>query len=291
MQEFEVIGTHSGPFHADDVLAVAAITVTKPARIIRSRDPQVLKAASILVDVGGVYDPEKMIFDHHFVGSPVGPLGCRLSSAGMVWIHFGKDILKALGMPQEIFQAVYQELFAPVDALDNGEANLMATSVVKHATFSGTISNFNPNWDEEQDFDGAFEEAVDFARTVLKRVIKNASSEFSARSLVLDACKGDPQIAVLDQYLPWLDVVVSETKTTKYVVFPSNGTWMVQCVPPEAGSFAQRLPLPENWAGLRGEVFQQITGVPGSVFCHPGRFICGADSKEGALRLAKLALS
>ena len=31
----------------------------------RSRDPKVLDECDVVVDVGGVYDPEKMRFDHH----------------------------------------------------------------------------------------------------------------------------------------------------------------------------------------------------------------------------------
>ncbi|WP_148299379.1 MYG1 family protein, partial [Komagataeibacter kakiaceti] len=32
------------------------------------------------------------------------------------------------------------------------------------------------------------------------------------------------------------------------------------------------------------------SGVPDAVFAHPARFICGAASREGAVRMAQLAL-
>ena len=38
-------------------------------------------------------------------------------------------------------------------------------------------------------------------------------------------------------------------------------------------------------------VVAEITGVEDAVFCHNHRFICAAESKEGAIKLAKLALS
>lgn len=48
--------------------------------------------------------------------------------------------------------------------------------------------------------------------------------------------------------------------------------------------------MPEEWAGLRGEEFQKITGVHDAIFCHPGAFILGAESKEGIKKLADLVL-
>ena len=70
-----------------------------------------------------------------------------------------------------------------------------------------------------------------------------------------------------------------------------DGGWRVQTVPIALGQFEARLDLPESWAGLRDESFKEATGVDDAVFCHPGRFIAGAGSKESVKRLAELALS
>jgi uncharacterized UPF0160 family protein len=35
------------------------------AEVVRSRDPEVLAALDIVIDVGAVYDPENNRFDHH----------------------------------------------------------------------------------------------------------------------------------------------------------------------------------------------------------------------------------
>lgn len=76
-----------------------------------------------------------------------------------------------------------------------------------------------------------------------------------------------------------------------YVIFPSNrGGYNVQAVPPELGSNAQRKPLPEAWAGAPAAELQRITGVATATFCHPGRFMCGADTFEDAIKMAKLAV-
>ena len=54
----------------------------------RSRDPTVLGACDIVVDVGGVYDESKNLFDHHQRGfTEVFGHGfkTKLSSAGLVY--------------------------------------------------------------------------------------------------------------------------------------------------------------------------------------------------------------
>jgi uncharacterized UPF0160 family protein len=52
-----------------------------------------------------------------------------------------------------------------------------------------------------------------------------------------------------------------------------------------------RKDLPLAWAGLRGVDLAAVCGVADAVFCHNGRFIAGAGSLEGALRMAELALA
>lgn len=303
----KTIATHNGPFHADDVLAVACLKVLHPeASLVRTRDKATLAEADIRVDVGGVYDPDNNTFDHHFKGSPVGPLGVRLSSAGMVWQKFGPQIVDSFKTfsgnfgyehvdSASVASRVYEDLFAAVDAADNGEGNSMLTDTVESFTFAHAVSNFNPNWDDEQTpemFMVCFESAVNFATKVLYGSVKRALGVALAEDRVKEAIAGDPEIVVLENFMPWHEALVPNTQNTKYVVFPNpEGTWMVQCVPPELGSFGQRKPLPEAWAGLRDEAMASLTGVASSVFCHPNRFICGAKDREGAMTLARLALS
>lgn len=70
-------------------------------------------------------------------------------------------------------------------------------------------------------------------------------------------------------------------------VYPvPNGNWMVDAMPPEPGSFEQRLPLPRAWAGLRGVELAAACGVPDAVFVHTRRFVGAARSREGAMAMA-----
>lgn len=96
-----LIGTHNGSFHCDEVLAVSMLKFLPAyaaATIVRSRDPSVLAQCHCVVDVGAVYDAETHRYDHHqreFTGTLDG-YSTKLSSAGLVYKHFGKDIINAI---------------------------------------------------------------------------------------------------------------------------------------------------------------------------------------------------
>jgi uncharacterized UPF0160 family protein len=52
-----------------------------------------------------------------------------------------------------------------------------------------------------------------------------------------------------------------------------------------------RIPLPLEWAGLLEEDLKKITGIPGAVFCHKGRFISVWETREDALKALKYVLA
>ena len=301
------VAVHSGLFHADDAFAVAALRLlsrTRDFRVIRTRNPEELKTADIRVDVGGKYDSNVMTFDHHQRGGAGGrPNGVKYAGFGLVWRHFGGAVVRAL-YPQvstadieAVVELVDQELVQPVDAADNGQKTHVQVEElsVRNLTVSSLIHALNPTWEEggsPEEAGRQFDTAVNVASITLQRFIASALGKVHAQRVVEEAIasSSDKRLVILDKFVPWMDYVV-EYKEPIFVVFENNeGTWMVQCVPPEAGSFDKRLPLPSGWAGLRDKEFQDATGVEDAVFCHPGRFICGAKSRNGALTLAALAL-
>jgi uncharacterized UPF0160 family protein len=121
------IATHSGTFHADESLAVfmlKALPEYKDAELIRTRDADLIGKADIVVDVGGVYDPETRRFDHHqrgFTETFSSLYDIKLSSAGLIYKHYGKRVLaELLKWPSDkpelefIYQKVYRELILMV---------------------------------------------------------------------------------------------------------------------------------------------------------------------------------
>ena len=65
---------------------------------------------------------------------------------------------------------------------------------------------------------------------------------------------------------------------------------MVGATPTEPGSFDQRLPLPDAWAGLRDAELAAACGVPDAVFVHARRFVGAARAHEGALEMGRRAI-
>lgn len=62
------IGTHSGTFHCDEILACYLLSKHPDFaghKVLRTRDQSLLDQCDIVVDVGNVFDPSKKRFDHH----------------------------------------------------------------------------------------------------------------------------------------------------------------------------------------------------------------------------------
>ncbi len=112
----------------------------KESLIVRSREPSELEKCDIVVDVGGVYDPAKNRFDHHqrtFTETfnsinPNKPWKIKLSSAGLVYVHFGRqiiiEILKNITQSDSVDlklvsileDKLYEQFVREIDAIDNG---------------------------------------------------------------------------------------------------------------------------------------------------------------------------
>ncbi|MBM6549894.1 MYG1 family protein [Marinomonas ostreistagni] len=287
--KIQVIATHNGNFHADDVFAVAALKHIYPsAKLIRTRDMAVLEQADIVLDVGGVYDADQGRFDHHQRGGAgARDNGIPYSSFGLMWQKYG---LELCGGNQEVTDAVDKNLVSVIDAIDCGHVDGPLTGV----SLSQTISMFNPTWEEQGDFDACFEEAVTFASRVLARFIAAAKGGVNAKSIVAQAIENaaDPRVIVLEQFTPWKTTVLNLSQDALFMIYPSQtGEWRIQTVPVELGSFEDRKKLPAAWAGLSGQELQQVTGLDDAMFCHNGLFIAGCESFENTMKMAEMALA
>lgn len=282
------IVTHNGNFHADDVFSVAALKNVFPNfNLIRTRDLAVMEQADIVLDVGGVYDPEAGRFDHHQRGGAgERDNGIPYSSFGLIWKKYGLDICDG---NQDVADSVDSGLVSVIDAVDCGHVKGVSEGI----SLSQTISMFNPTWQEESHYDVCFDEAVAFASRVLTRFIASANGGISAKAIVAKAIEeaADPRVIVLKQYTPWKRTVHTLSKEALYVVYPSNtGQWRIQTVPAELGSFEDRKSLPSAWAGLSDKALQDATQLDDAMFCHNGLFIAGAASFESTMKMAEMAL-
>ena len=285
-----IIATHNGKFHADDVFGVALLRQLFPdSTTVRTRDPEVLAQADIVLDVGGVFDPQTLRFDHHQLSSGARESGILFSAFGLLWQHYGKEFCGN----DSVWQKIDSRLVTAIDAVDNGQ-DLYTVSDFGARPFdlSEYLGLFNPIGDEE-DFESQFEEAVALATTVLLRLKAKyleviAAEEFFVSSY---AQSPDPRYVVLDRYIPH-GSIASKQPELLFTVFPgATGNWTIQTVRPEKSQFGNRKDLPSAWRGLNGAELAEVTGVPDAVFCHKAAFIAAAQSEQGARAMLALALA
>ncbi|MBB4664593.1 MYG1 family protein [Conexibacter arvalis] len=290
------VATHNGSFHADDVFAIAVLRLLHGDRleVVRTRDPEQLAAADLRVDVGLRNDPATGDFDHHQRGGAgERPNGIRYASFGLVWKAFGAEICGSDEIAEEIDQLVVQG----IDANDVGQTIVEPlVGSVTPLTVSHAIGMMNPNWDQENGAaakDAAFLQAVGFAEGILGRAIASAQAQARAAELVRGAIARaeDPRLIELDRGMPWHRELVANAPEALFVVYPREQDWGLQAVPRVLGDFANRKDLPERWAGMTDADLAAVTGVPDARFCHAGRFMAVAGSRDGALALARQALA
>ena len=275
-----LVATHSGPFHADDVLAWALVRkfVERDAALVRTRDKTVLATADIVFDVGGIFDPATRRFDHH-QSSYEGPL----SSAGMVlrWLSDEQRL------PQGLVDKLQHELVAYVDDVDNGR--VAPKEVIP--CFPRIVEAMNQPAKSEEDFDRAFRQAGEMAYAYVNGIEASYYQTVEAERVVLAAMKeaktSGSNLICFDDYYRWKPIYFEHggaEHPTEFVLFPgTDGTWRIVAIPPVAGSFEQKQPLPLDWAGLSDQDLEAVTGVSGSIFCHKNRFIAVFATREGAL--------
>lgn len=289
------VATHDGSFHADEVFAIAALgLLPETLEVLRTRDHDLLAAADLRVDVGFRYDPESGDFDHHQREfGLVRENGIGFASFGLIWREFGARVCAG---DQEVADAVEGSLVQAVDANDTGQQISEALiEGVRPMTVNSVIGGFNARWDEDltaEEERERFDAAVDLAGGILSREINSAASGRRAVNIVRDAIASaeDPKVVVLPDNVPWKQIVVTDSPDTLFVIYPKRQGFGVEAVPVKLGTFENRRDLPEAWAGLEDADLARVTGVGDALFCHSKRFLAVARSREGAERLAALAL-
>ena len=127
-----LIGTHNGHFHADEALAVYLLRLLptySASPLLRTRDPILLNDCHTVVDVGGEYDPPRHRYDHHqrTFDTTFPSKKTKLSSAGLIYMHFGQDIIvQKTGLQptseeaELLWRKLYDDFIEAIDANDNG---------------------------------------------------------------------------------------------------------------------------------------------------------------------------
>lgn len=277
-----MIVTHSGRFHADEVFAIAMLQMIQDREIIRSRDETVIQQADIVLDVGGIYDPSTLRFDHHQNSfTDAREDGVPYATAGLVWKHFGSEILAHKGLTggYEIEFAkhwVDKKLISDIDAVDNG-----LHTEDPRPSVSMLIGMMNAPSDEPEQQLIAFNQAIEFTSGILNNFIKAAIKEAEVVVELEGYAKTvNEGILTLEKNLPFKDFLRSHPEI-KRVVYPRpNEQFGVFCNGKDNH-------LPERFRGLRDHDLNEVSGLTDTIFCHKTGFMSVCNSLESALFMAK----
>ncbi|KAL7576922.1 hypothetical protein ACA910_006680 [Epithemia clementina (nom. ined.)] len=342
-QSDKVIGTHSGTFQADEAMGVFLLRQLPEYRnspVLRSRDiPLLEEKADIIIDVGGIYNHETKRYDHHqrdyderFDSKQSGkndgvanqePRCTKLSASGLVYRHYGKDVLKQYYpmLSEELLQVAYVKLYDKLmEALDANDTGVEmvppgVTALYRDATtLPARVHRLNPRWNEVDettgqppDPDERFEQAVtlcghDFCAVMTQIVEADLPALSLVEAVLLNRHAIDPSgeiIAFPSGGMPWRDHLYQLEKQhqidplIKFVLYqesPPGTMWRVQAVTVGGKAFENRKSLPQAWRGVRDQDLAALCQIRTARFVHAAGFIGGADEYDDALTMARIAL-
>jgi uncharacterized UPF0160 family protein len=295
--------THSGGFHADELLSSVVLTRLFPdAELLRTRDRQWITPGDdkIIYDVGGSYDAAAQIFDHHQRPGPLRDDEQPYSSFGLIWAHYGRDYLAALGVPEADVEAIHNKFdvkfVLPIDLLDNGAMEPSVAGPLSIMTLPSLLGSLKPVFDDTSPTadDDAFMTALPIARSFVEAQIGNLAAKARAQSIVVASIEkaGTSPILELPMGMPYRSALdKAEADHIMFVVNPRGDDWMLGGIKLSNETFEQRADLPAAWAGLTDAKLEEASGVKGAKFCHNARFIAVASSREAIMQMADLAIA
>lgn len=203
-------------------------------------------------------------------------------SAIDLWEEYGEDIMKAYGtMPSKAAGAAHNvaKMFI----------NPLSYEREEYEEITGTPIEILAIMGEDQEkglgkkiLDYVFETCMDSEKSRMESI------DYIEERIDLST----DHIIVLESFAPWKGTLLAsdspKAAQADVVVFPSSrGGWNFQGIPVSSDAFEVRCKVPAEWLGKRDEELQEVCGISDAMFVHPGGFIGGAKSFEGAMALAR----
>ena len=206
------------------------------------RNPSVITACDVVVDVGGEYDHGRKRYDHHQRGFAEETDGVKLSSAGLIYRHYGRRVVeravsdRALPLGDDLVDAAYSAFYTQfvraIDAVDNGIEQWPTASgpplYLQSTTLSVRIARMNGAWNQDYSPDAQYRRFVgamevmdrEIDECLLRDVVTSwlpgrmavreameraASSPVSTSDVVKYGKKLFPSVVVFSRFCPWRD--------------------------------------------------------------------------------------
>lgn len=313
------IQTHDKKFHADDVGTLSLLTSYYNQKnikinLIRSRDTSLMDDADILVDVGNVYDHETGRYDHHqvsFTDTFSDTCKIPLSSIGIIWKHYGKEILemyidamfnaKNYDMSdknmEELHSTVYFNIIQEIDGIDNG-INPIEGGKRKfwvNLDLSSIISSMNtedPTNDDEQML--AFQKAIDFFGMVfdikLQKIIPrffNFLDSYDKVVKLLDEIPFDQEYLIINDDIPMFYKCLSKIdydERIKILIYENETECVIKTRSTKNDKFKPICPL------VSLNILENKLMKESIIFIHKNLFLAKTETLKSAIELTEESL-
>ena len=285
------VAVHNGIFHADDVLCVTMLMYKfgkENIEVIRTRDESIYSECDFVLDVGAkdLISDKQVCFDHHQKDSEYYENGIKKAACGkLAEFLFGKD--------KDLLEAMRNNFLYAIEAPDNGQK--LEDFNLKSSSFE-FIPMLNANWTEDLNVvnDENFMKACDISLQIFERQMENIRAKVLAKNVfdkALENYDKDSRILFLDKYIPWQGFVVDANKNGANIAavyfIGSDGNYDIWSIPEGKDDFSPAR-LPQEWAGLRNEELQKVSGINSAVFCFMPRCFFVCSDKEDALKVAEI---
>ncbi|XP_015781425.1 uncharacterized protein LOC107359465 isoform X2 [Tetranychus urticae] len=317
--------TYDGDFHCDQVFAcylIKKLLHVKP-NIIRTQDSAIIGKSDFVIGVGSVYDHNKQRYDHHHLDltlkslDPSKPFKIKLSCAGLVYHHYGRDVIaKILGLTEPcfkdeveaLFDVIYENFVQEIDAMANrtaiceGEPNFkIGTDLTSRIN---RLRSTNSLDDTENDLAERFIQAIILVGSEFEDITKYYGNIWlPAKTFVEEALLNCKKVhssgAIIDLSqsgeMPWIEHLINierelniEGQIKFAILYDVSGIWRLSCVPVSYSLSELRIPFHSHWYGLSQHKLCDITGVPGCICIHP--LIGDFETKEACIAIAEKML-
>ena len=280
------VAIHDSKFHLDEMMALAIISQLIECTYVRSRDEADWSVADVLVDVGGKYDPEVGVYDHHFKGSPKHLDNTPMAATGLVWESLqGKIAEKFLSdrpdLHERFVEKVRQEIILPIDAADNGKGE---TTTMSLGMVISTFNTFDKGKVEEQ-----FAFCLQFVTRYFGQYCERLAETLVLQDEVLQLAEAqEGPVFAMPRLMPWLATYQEFPDSFdkfKVTIFPdvSGSGYRIQTFPVKGGEqFSMRCPAPKDFWGFRRYPDTPAYGneVDMFHFIHQGGFIGGVTTND-----------
>lgn len=305
---------HDGKIHADECAAVSLLSSYYANKginvsVLRTRDTLKFSREDCLLDVGGEYNHEKLRYDHHqpdFNEKWEEDSPTHLSSAGLIWRHYGKEIVEmylsnnveqydyAFNYTEttirELMDVIYEKLIMEIDANDNGiilqSNNLNICEIIEAV-------NGNVNDDNTQNLN--FNRAVELIGNIFdikfREIINGYFNFHRDLNIVFDLLTEEDLkrgYLVLKKNIPTIFKCLNEIdreERIRFCIFSSPGEYTIKTRRTNNTKFSPLCPILSD-----EELREEMKHKNDIIFVHKASFLAKTKSLEAAEEIVLLSL-